>query len=110
LQLGLEIAGVDATIVEMSWFGDRLVPLPLGGAFHSKRLSIASSQVGRVPPSQRARWDTRRRMAMALALLADESLDALITGESRFEDMPTVMATLANAPGDVLCHRIKYEP
>jgi threonine dehydrogenase-like Zn-dependent dehydrogenase len=109
LQLGLEVAGVDATIVEMSWFGDRLVPLPLGGAFHSKRLAITSSQVGQVAPSQRARWDTRRRMAMALALLADASLDALITGESRFEDMPNVMATLANAPGDVLCHRIKYE-
>ena len=66
----------------MSWFGDRQVTLPLGGAFHSKRLTIKSSQVGQVAPSQRARWDTRRRMALALTLLADASLDVLITGES----------------------------
>jgi 2-desacetyl-2-hydroxyethyl bacteriochlorophyllide A dehydrogenase len=109
LQLGLDIAGVDATIVEMSWFGDRQVPLALGGAFHSKRLTIRSSQVGRVAPTQRARWDTRRRMALAITLLADASLDALITDESPFDEMPNVMAGLANAPADVLCHRITYE-
>jgi 2-desacetyl-2-hydroxyethyl bacteriochlorophyllide A dehydrogenase len=109
LQLGLEIAGIDATIVEMSWFGDRQVPLPLGGAFHSKRLTIKSSQVGRVAPTQRARWNTGRRMALAIALLADASLDTLITGESPFDEMPNVMAGLAIAPADVLCHRIKYE-
>jgi 2-desacetyl-2-hydroxyethyl bacteriochlorophyllide A dehydrogenase len=109
LQLALDVAAVDSTIVEMSWFGDRQVPLPLGGAFHSKRLTIKSSQVGRVAPAQRARWDTRRRMTLAIALLADASLDALITGESPFDEMPTVMAGLADAPADVLCHRIKYE-
>jgi 2-desacetyl-2-hydroxyethyl bacteriochlorophyllide A dehydrogenase len=110
LQLALDIAGLEATILEMSWFGNRSVPLQLGGAFHSKRLTIKSSQVGRVAPSQRARWDLRRRMALALTLLADASLDALITGESPFDEMPHVMAALAAAPGDVLCHRIKYEP
>jgi len=110
LQLALDIAGVEATVLEMSWFGDRIVPLELGGAFHSKRLTIKSSQVGRIAPTQRARWDTRRRMALALTLLADASLDVLITGESPFDDMPDLMATLANGPGDTLCHRIKYEP
>jgi 2-desacetyl-2-hydroxyethyl bacteriochlorophyllide A dehydrogenase len=110
LQLALDIAGLEATILEMSWFGNRSVPLQFGGAFHSKRLTIKSSQVGRVAPSQRARWDLRRRMALALTLLADASLDALITGESPFDEMPHVMAALAAAPGDVLCHRIKYEP
>jgi 2-desacetyl-2-hydroxyethyl bacteriochlorophyllide A dehydrogenase len=108
LQLALDIAGLEATILEMSWFGNRSVPLQLGGAFHSKRLTIKSSQVGRVAPSQRARWDLRRRMALALTLLADESLDALITGESPFDELPHVMAALADPPGDVLCHRIKY--
>ena len=108
LQLALEIAGVEATIVEMSWFGDRQVTLPLGGAFHSRRLTIKSSQVGQVAPAQRARWDTRRRMARALALLADATLDVLITGESAFEELPHVMSRLAGAPGDVLCHRIRY--
>jgi threonine dehydrogenase-like Zn-dependent dehydrogenase len=109
LQLGLDVAGVEATVVEMSWFGNREVSLPLGGAFHSKRLTIKSSQVGQIAPGQRPRWDTRRRMAQALTLLADATLDVLITGESRFDELPDVMLRLAEAPGDVLCHRIKYE-
>jgi 2-desacetyl-2-hydroxyethyl bacteriochlorophyllide A dehydrogenase len=110
LQHALEVAGFEATIVEMSWFGDRLVRLPLGGAFHSKRLTLKSSQVGHVATSQRPRWDTRRRMALAISLLADSSFDALITGESAFDDLPEVMARLTDAPGDTLCHRIRYAP
>ena len=108
LELALHIAAVEATIVELSWFGDQRVPLSLGGAFHARRLTIASSQVGRIAPSQRPRWDTRRRMQLALTLLRDPALDALITGESEFEALPDVMATLARSPGDAICHRIKY--
>lgn len=109
LRLALDVAGFEATVVEMSWFGDQQVTLPLGGAFHSRRLTIKSSQVGRVAPDQRARWDPRRRMALALTLLADASLDVLVSGESPFDELPDVMARLARAPGDVLCHRIRYE-
>lgn len=108
LQLALRIAAFEATIIELSWFGDQLVALPLGGAFHSQRLTIRSSQVGTIPAAQRARWDTRRRMALALALLKDPTLDVLITGESAFDDLPEVMARLARDPGDTLCHRIRY--
>ena len=109
LQQALDIAGFEASVIEMSWFGDRQVPLMLGGAFHSKRLTIKASQVGQVAPSQRARWNTRRRMAYALSLLAEPALDALITGESAFEELPQVMAQLTQAPGDTLCHRIRYQ-
>jgi hypothetical protein len=94
--------------VELSWFGDQAVPLSLGSAFHARRLEIMSSQVGSVAASQRPRWDARRRMQLALRLLADPSLDALITGESSFDALPDVMATLAASPGDVLCHRVRY--
>jgi 2-desacetyl-2-hydroxyethyl bacteriochlorophyllide A dehydrogenase len=108
LVLALDLAGLEATIVELSWYGSQDVPLPLGGPFHAKRLTIQSSQVGRVAASQRARWDTRRRMQLALRLLGDSSLDALITGESRFDALPEVMTALASGPGDALCHRITY--
>jgi hypothetical protein len=47
-------------------------------------------------------------MTMALSLLTDPALDVLITGESAFDDLPSVMAALAGAPGDALCHRIRY--
>ena len=108
LELALQLAAVEATIVELSWFGDQTVPLSLGGAFHARRLTIAASQVGRVAPTQRPRWDTRRRMQLALTLLKDPALDALITGESEFETLPDVMAQLTQSPGDALCHRIRY--
>ncbi|MGE3275472.1 MAG: zinc-binding alcohol dehydrogenase [Vicinamibacterales bacterium] len=108
LALALEVAGPEATIVEMSWYGDREIAVPLGAAFHSRRLTLAASQVGAVARGQRARWDTRRRMALALSLLADPALDALITGESRFDELPDTMRRLATSPGDTICHRIDY--
>ena len=108
LELALRVAADEATIVELSWFGDQTVPLSLGGAFHARRLTIASSQVGRVAPSQRPRWGTTRRMQLALTLLGDPALEALITGETEFETLPGVMADLARSPGDAICHRIRY--
>lgn len=108
LALALNLAALEATIVELSWFGDQPVSLPLGEAFHSKRLTIASSQVGRIAPAQRARWDHRRRMQLVLGMLRDPALDALITGESPFDTLPEVMAGLSHASGEALCHRICY--
>ena len=108
LELALRLASFESTIVEMSWYGAAAVPVPLGGAFHSKRLAIVSSQVGRVATSQRARWDHYRRMGLAISLLKESALDVLITGESRFEELPMVMARLADAPGETICHRIRY--
>ncbi len=104
----LDLAAPDGTILEMSWFGDQIVSLPLGGAFHSRRLTIRSSQVGGIPPRRRADWTYRSRMQEALRLLADPVLDVLITGESHFDDLPAVMAALVTNPGDALCHRIRY--
>jgi 2-desacetyl-2-hydroxyethyl bacteriochlorophyllide A dehydrogenase len=108
LECALRLAGFEATIVEMSWYGSQTVALALGAAFHARRLTIRSSQVGSIPPSQRARWDSRRRMALALAMLDDAAVDVLITGESEFEALPKVMADLAGGPGETLCHRIRY--
>jgi 2-desacetyl-2-hydroxyethyl bacteriochlorophyllide A dehydrogenase len=108
LELALRVAGFEATVVEMSWYGDRHVPLALGEAFHARRLTLKSSQVGSVASSQRARWDARRRMQLALTMLTDPALDAVITGESDFEQLPETMARLAAAPGNTMCHRVRY--
>ena len=108
LALALSLAAFEATIVDMSWYGDQAVPMALGEGFHSRRLTLKSSQVGSVAATQRARWDTARRLRLALSMLADPALDALITGESAFDELPGVMARLAAAPGDTLCHRIRY--
>jgi len=107
LGTALRLAGFEAAIIELSWFGASRVELALGEAFHSRRLRLQSSQVGAVAASQRARWTARRRMELALRLLADCALDQLITGESRFDELPEVMQTIVTR-GGTLCHRIVY--
>jgi len=108
LELALRVAGFEATVVELSWYGDQAIRVGLGGAFHAQRLTLKSSQVGSVPPARSPRWDTRRRMQLALSLLQHAELDALITAESDFESLPGVMADLAADRADVLFHRVKY--
>ncbi len=107
LATALAAAGQEATVVEASWYGDRAIPVALGDAFHSRRLRLVSSQVGQVPPGRRARWTTRRRLEAALALLADPALDALVSGETAFADLPGAYAAILDRPG-TLCHRVRY--
>ncbi len=112
LDTALSLAGFEATVVELSWYGDGAVPAHLGGAFHAKRLRVQSSQVGHVAPARRARRGHAARLALALALLSDPALDRLISGEDDFDALPAVMTRLAADPavtGDnPLCHRIRY--
>ncbi len=108
LALALRIAGFEATVVELSWYGDRPVTVALGEAFHAQRLTLRSSQVGAVGPARRARWSLRRRMELALSLLAAPVLDVLINSEGRFEELPQTLERLSRAPGDVIMHRVTY--
>jgi hypothetical protein len=107
LATALAAAGPEATVVEASWYGDREVSVGLGGAFHSRRLRLVSSQVGQVSQARRARWTHARRLTTALALLADPALDALISGESDFAKLPETYPGILDRP-DTLCHRIRY--
>jgi len=108
LATALALAGFEATVLEMSWYGDRRVPVPLGEAFHSRRLVLRSSQVGSVATAQRARWDHRRRMALALDLLADDAFDALVEARVAFDTLPAAMARLAHSPDGALCTVVTY--
>ena len=108
LALALRLAAFEATVCECSWYGTHTVPVPLGEAFHSRRLILKSSQVGSIAPSHRARWTLRRRMELALTLLTDPALDLLINSEGRLEDLPQLMQRLARAPGDTIMHRVSY--
>lgn len=101
-------AGAEATVIEVSWFGDRPVTLPLGESFHSSRLTLRSSQVGRIPPHRAPRWDHARRMALALRLLRDPVLEALVTSESPFAELPDAIARLSTDGHATLCHRVIY--
>jgi hypothetical protein len=85
----------------VSWYGDRIAPLPLGGAFHSRRLKIVSSQVGSPPAFRRARWNNSRRLEATLRLLADDRFDALLGEEIPFAGLPAALPRVLapNAPG-----------
>lgn len=98
LATAIAAAGIEARIVELSWYGEGAVAAPLGGSFHSKRLQLVSSQVGQIAPSRRPRFDYARRMQAALALLADDRLDALIGDEIAFAEAPARLPALF-APG-----------
>ncbi len=108
LETALCAAGTEGRIIEMSWYGNQRVSVALGGQFHSRRLQLRSSQVGQIPPYRRPRWNYRQRMELALSLLCDPKLDALISGESPFEAMPETMASILTEGGETLCHRIVY--
>jgi hypothetical protein len=107
LATALRLAGEEARVVELSWYGTGEVAVPLGAAFHSRRLRLVSSQVGQVAPSRRPRWSHRRRLAAAVAMLADPALDVLLAPAVEFHDLPARLPAIF-AAGDVLCQLIRY--
>lgn len=108
LRTALELAGDEATVLEMSWYGDAPVTAMLGGPFHSRRLRLISSQVGRVAPSHRPRWTHGRRLAAAIALLNDSRLDALLAPAVAFNELPERLPKILDAGSGILCQPIIY--
>lgn len=108
LQLAIDTAGTEGEIIEASWFGDRAATVQLGGAFHSRRLTIRSSQVGMVAPRRRGTRTTNDRLALALRLLRDPAFDHLLTGDSSWRELPDVMAAIAARSLPGLCHTIDW--
>jgi hypothetical protein len=108
LATALRLAGEEATIVELSWYGSGETAVPLGEAFHSRRLKLVSSQVGQVAPSHRARWTHGRRLAAAIALTAEPALDVLIAPAVAFEDLPANLSAVFDPESDIVCQLIRY--
>jgi hypothetical protein len=108
LATAIDLAGDEASIVEMSWYGAGTVGLALGGAFHSRRLKLISSQVGQVSPSRRPRWSHRRRLAAAVAMLSDPALDALLAPAVALDDLPAELPRILKPGSGVLCQIVNY--
>jgi threonine dehydrogenase-like Zn-dependent dehydrogenase len=109
LARSLELLAPEGTVVELSWYGDRAVTIPLGEHFHSRRLTVRGSQVGTVSPAQKGRRTYADRLALALELLADPAFDALLTGESTFDELPALLPKLASGEVAALCHLVRYD-
>jgi threonine dehydrogenase-like Zn-dependent dehydrogenase len=108
LARSLELLAFEGEVVELSWYGDRRITVPLGEDFHPRRLVLRSSQVGTVAPARRARRTFADRLALALRLLADPVFDTLITHERPFEELPELMPRLARGELSALCVRVVY--
>jgi threonine dehydrogenase-like Zn-dependent dehydrogenase len=109
LQLSLQLLAREGTVLELSWYGDRDVTVSLGGAFHADRLSVRASQVGLVAPARRGSRTPRDRLLLALDLLRDPAFDALLTGSSPFDELPSVLAGLTDGRLPGLCHTLGYD-
>jgi NADPH:quinone reductase-like Zn-dependent oxidoreductase len=108
LATALRLAGFEATVIELSWYGDKKIAAPLGEGFHQRRLRLISSQVGEVATERRARRSRRERLSLALALLADRVYDKLVTGDCTLDALPERMAQLASAPDGALAEIVRY--
>jgi NADPH:quinone reductase-like Zn-dependent oxidoreductase len=108
LRLALTLAGEEASIIELSWHGSADVSVPLGETFHSRRLRLISSQVGKVAPSRRPRWSRERRLAAALALLKAPALDALLAPPVCFTELPAKLAAVFDPNAELVCQVIRY--
>jgi threonine dehydrogenase-like Zn-dependent dehydrogenase len=108
LATALQLAGDEASIVELSWYGNGDIAVKLGESFHSRRLRLVSSQVGKVAPSHRPRWTNERRLAAALALLNDAALDALIAPALCFDELPAKLPSIFGAQSGAICQLIQY--
>jgi threonine dehydrogenase-like Zn-dependent dehydrogenase len=107
LATALRLAGEEATIVELSWYGTGDIAAPFGEHFHSRRLRLVSSQVGKIAPSHRPRWTHARRLAAALKLLDDPVLDALLAPPIAFDDLPARLPAIFSG-SDARCPVIRY--
>ncbi len=108
LATALNLAGDEATVLELSWYGAGDVPVPLGGAFHSRRLRLVSSQVGKVAPSHRKNWTPRARLELALTMTGKPELEALMAPGVAFQDLPARLPQILAPLNGILCQRIDY--
>jgi len=108
LRTALELVRPEGIVVAMSWYGREPVELPLGGAFHARRVRIQSSQVGNLPVARRPTWTFRRRLELAIDQLVDPRLDVLFTGQSHLEQLPDELPNIFDPANGTVCHRIVY--
>ncbi|AUZ36491.1 dehydrogenase [Arthrobacter sp. PGP41] len=108
LERSLQLVGDEGDVIEMSWYANREVTLPLGEDFHARRLSIRASQVGVVARARRHRRTSADRLDLAVSLLKDPVFDTFLTGISPFAELPGTVQDLANGKFEALCHVIEY--
>jgi threonine dehydrogenase-like Zn-dependent dehydrogenase len=109
LQAAVDAVADDGTVTVCSWYGTKPVPLMLGGRFHRGRITLRSTQVGRIAPEISGRWSYARRRTMVLKLLTALPVERLISHRFLFEDAPQAYALLADRPDETTQVILSYE-
>lgn len=105
----LDLLTHEGTALVGSWYGRQPVELPLGGAFHRRRLTIRSSQVSTIPAALAGRWDLDRRRRVAVDLLGELPLAALATTEFAFAEAAAAYQALDRREPGVFHVALRYQ-
>ena len=106
---GLGLLAHEGTAVICSWYGTKPVSLPLGAAFHRRRLALRSTQVSTLPAVLTARWDRRRRAELAWRLARELPLAVLATHAFAFEQAAEAYACADRKEGGLIHAALRYE-
>ena len=109
LQAAIEAVATEGTVVVASWYGTRPIALDLGGRFHRGRVSLRSSQVGRLNPELQPRWDRERRTETVIGLLDRLDLRDLISHCLPFGRAPEAYRLLDQRPEEAVQVVFSYE-
>jgi 2-desacetyl-2-hydroxyethyl bacteriochlorophyllide A dehydrogenase len=99
----------EATALVCSWYGTKPASLPLGAAFHRRRLTLRSTQVSTLPAALSARWDRRRRAELAWRLTRELPLSVLATHEFPFERAAEAYACGDRKDGGLIHAALRYQ-
>ncbi len=108
LAWSLALLAHEGVALVCSWYGTKPAVLPLGAAFHRRRLAIRSTQVSTLPAALTARWDRRRRAELAWRLVGELPLPVLATHEFPFEQAADAYACLDSAAGNPIHVALRY--
>jgi len=102
LQAAINVTGQEGTIVAVSFFGSKVVPLVLAPEFHYRRQRLISSQVSTIGSGLQPRWTFRRRDDVSFSLLAQDWLETPVTHLLPFEQAPEAYQMLESRPDEVM--------
>jgi 2-desacetyl-2-hydroxyethyl bacteriochlorophyllide A dehydrogenase len=104
----LELVRHEGEVLVCSWYGTKEVSLPLGKAFHRRRLQIRSTQVSTIPARLADRWDIPRRRRAAMELLRGLPVKLLATHEVPFDRAHEAYAALDRGDAGMMHVELRY--
>ena len=105
----LDLLAHEGTVLVASWYGTKVAALPLGGAFHRRRLTIRSTQVSTIPAALAGRWTLERRRTVAADLLSELPLPMLATHTFPLAAVADAFAALDRAEEGLIHAALCYD-